>query len=148
MLEATRTCPTCGELFVVSKRGKNRHIFCSKYCRDKHPDSKKKKAEDIKNWKARNPEKVRAGGLKHQEKQLLKRYGLSIEDKEKLLASQDGKCAVCRGPFDKICVDHNHKNGEVRGLLCRCCNWLLGNSRDNPTTLRRGADYLEKDGPP
>jgi len=101
-------------------------------------------------WRLKNPSKVRAYKAKHREREKARRlevrYGLSPEDKKALLLSQSGRCAVCRGPFDKICVDHDHKTEKVRGLLCRCCNWMLGNSRDNPTTLRLGAEYLEKHG--
>ena len=67
------------------------------------------------------------------------------------LKEQDGKCAICeielkpngRSP-DSICLDHCHKTFRIRGVLCQLCNRMIGNSKDNPETLRKGADYLER----
>src|SRR5688572_13672114 len=58
----------------------------------------------------------------------LARYGLSIEDFETMLDSQEGCCGFCEKPFmaQSPCVDHNHDTGVVRKLLCRSCNSLLG----------------------
>jgi hypothetical protein len=56
-------------------------------------------------------------------------------------AAQDGLCAVCR-EREAEHVDHDHETGEVRGLLCSCCNQGLGNFRDNAAHLRAAADYL------
>jgi hypothetical protein len=61
----------------------------------------------------------------------LKRYGITLEDYECLLAEQGGNCAICGNhPPDKgasrLSVDHDHGTGQVRGLLCRRCNTMLG----------------------
>jgi hypothetical protein len=60
----------------------------------------------------------------------LKKYGLSISDYDNLFQIQDGLCKICSGEPDTkwkvLAVDHNHKNGEVRGLLCSQCNTTLG----------------------
>jgi hypothetical protein len=62
----------------------------------------------------------------------------------RLLAAQDGVCAGCAEPRNyRLDVDHCHKTGLVRGLLCRGCNrHVLKRARDNPHTLRRLAEYL------
>ena len=52
-------------------------------------------------------------------------YVLSKEDKQKLLEYQQRKCAIC-GIEEARNVDHNHKSGEIRGLLCSGCNLGLG----------------------
>ena len=58
-------------------------------------------------------------------------YGMRSADFDALLISQAGRCAICRHPFgitrkDGPCVDHCHRTGRVRGLLCHGCNVLCG----------------------
>ena len=43
----------------------------------------------------------------------------------------------------RLAVDHCHKTGKIRGLLCSTCNLMIGNAYDNPEILRSGANYLE-----
>jgi len=43
----------------------------------------------------------------------------------------------------RLAVDHDHKNGEVRGLLCHRCNVGLGNFQDNPELLLKAYKYLK-----
>ena len=45
-------------------------------------------------------------------------YGLSVTGYQKLLAQQNGVCAICREPDRDLCVDHDHRTGRVRSLLC------------------------------
>ena len=57
------------------------------------------------------------------------KYGLSLEEVEKLLQQQNSLCAICNQPpvgQRKLCVDHCHTTGQVRGLLCLQCNTTLG----------------------
>lgn len=74
-------------------------------------------------------------------------YGLGPGDYDRLLASQGGRCAIlgCRatGKTKRLAVDHDHKTGEVRGILCGPHNQLIGYNKDNPDTFRSLADYLE-----
>lgn len=74
-------------------------------------------------------------------------YGLGPGDYDRLLAAQGGKCAVlgCRatGRTKRLAVDHNHKTGEVRGILCGPHNQLIGYNQDSPEAFRSIADYLE-----
>ena len=90
--------------------------------------------------KQRDPEKAREYSLK-------RLYGITLEQYDGLLARQDEKCPVClkhHSEFPtRLAVDHDHKSGEVRGLLCNYCNHrVVGRHRD-PSLLRRVADYLE-----
>jgi len=81
---------------------------------------------------------------------LVKTYGLTDADFERLLAEQGGGCAICRRPETKVrlgvplplCVDHDHATGAVRGLLCRACNVGLGAFEDNTAALVAAAAYL------
>lgn len=83
----------------------------------------------------------------NQERRLRLEYGLTWDDYELMLACQDYRCAICRGKPRKwtLAVDHDHKTGEIRGLLCSRCNHkLLGSANDDPARLRAAADYLER----
>lgn len=93
----------------------------------------------------RPADKQRAAHIKH-------RYGLTPEEHDAMLAEQDARCAVCReypterntrAHWDgKLCVDHDHDTGRVRGLLCNDCNLVVGYGK-SPTVLRAAAEYLE-----
>ena len=73
-------------------------------------------------------------------------YG--VENYSELLALQDGKCKICSSTstqsskHKKFSVDHNHKTGDVRGLLCAPCNHGLGKFKDNPTLMIQAAEYI------
>lgn len=76
----------------------------------------------------------------------LRRLGISLEYYEQLMAAQEGKCAIClgapNGNRNVLHIDHDHVDGQVRGLLCHSCNTSLGHFRDNPEVLRRAVSYL------
>ena len=73
---------------------------------------------------------------------LLRTYGLEWEDYQSILKKQNYKCGICRCNFKKICVDHDHKTGIIRGLLCYRCNEGLGKLRDNYQTVSSASRYL------
>lgn len=75
-----------------------------------------------------------------QRARLKRRYGLTVEQYEKLLALG---CTVC-GSHKTLHVDHCHETGNVRGVLCRNCNVALGHACDDPERLRALAVYLEE----
>ncbi len=68
-----------------------------------------------------------------------RRYGLTLEEYEAILAKG---CAIC-GRSKGMQLDHDHKNGKVRAALCVDCNRGLGGFRDDPALTRRAAEYLE-----
>jgi hypothetical protein len=74
------------------------------------------------------------------------RYGLLAGEYLLIKAAQGGVCAICqraKGTTKNLAVDHNHKTGEVRGLLCDRCNQTLGHFRDDTRCLHRAIAYLE-----
>ncbi len=91
---------------------------------------------------------------------IYKTYLLNRQNYLKIWDRQNGKCAGCRGefahPVEKIIdrfglkpeVDHCHKNGHVRGLLCRRCNGFLGKIQDNKDILAGLLAYLKERGEP
>lgn len=98
---------------------------------------RERRRQQYKSWYDRvNPEIHRA-------RELRKEYGLTDSNYKDLLAKQDGKCAICSASMDKPHVDHCHKSGMVRALLCSPCNRALGDLKDNPAVARRAAAYLE-----
>ena len=77
-----------------------------------------------------------------------KRYGITPEIYDEMLKQQDGGCAICgRDKAHRtqkyLHVDHNHKTGKVRGLLCVRCNTVIGNSRDSIMILKNAIKYLD-----
>lgn len=76
---------------------------------------------------------------------LLKTYGINYYEYRKMLDGQSGKCAICCKYVSskRLAVDHCHKTGAVRGLLCSACNTGLGSFRDNVDYLQKAIGYLE-----
>lgn len=75
-----------------------------------------------------------------------RKYGLSHEDFESLIDYQEGKCAICKIDFKSMpkgaCVDHCHVSGQIRGLLCSNCNFILGHAKDSIPILQGAIEYL------
>lgn len=71
------------------------------------------------------------------------RYGIAAEDVADLIEQQGGKCALCHErPATQ--VDHDHKTGRVRGILCLYCNAGMGAFRDDPDIIRGAIAYLRQ----
>lgn len=91
-------------------------------------------------WYAGNKDKAHGSFV-------IRRYGLNPTAYADMLASQDGRCAICRGVNvngKRLSVDHDHLSGRVRGLLCAPCNTSLGGFRDNVKVMKKAIAYLEK----
>ncbi len=69
------------------------------------------------------------------------RYGLTMDDWDKMSKEQDGGCLICTNR-DPLVVDHDHDTGEVRGLLCNNCNAGLGMFKDNDLLLIAAGRYI------
>lgn len=78
---------------------------------------------------------------------LLNKYNLTVEDYNLLLEKQNNLCAICggisNGRWNCLFVDHCHKTGRVRGLLCFKCNTAIGMLDDNTDSLNRAIEYLK-----
>ncbi|MER5507235.1 endonuclease VII domain-containing protein [Streptomyces sp. NPDC002766] len=73
---------------------------------------------------------------------LKRQYGITEAERDELVASQGGVCCVCLAAAPEH-VDHCHKTGRVRGVLCFSCNAALGQFKDRPDAIRRAAAYVE-----
>jgi hypothetical protein len=95
-------------------------------------------------WRRNNQERHREHARRSELKKL---YGITPEEYDELLASQNGVCAICSEPDPngiRLPIDHDHNTGRVRGLLCTPCNRALGGFKDNPALLRSALTYLEE----
>lgn len=96
-------------------------------------------------WKERrmrDPERMTRIRRKHE---LKKKYNMTPDDWEDMYQDQSGCCATCGLALAyclNVCVDHCHKSGVVRGILCGRCNKALGLLDDSPETLKNMIEYL------
>ena len=86
-------------------------------------------------WREKNPDANKAYHIQH-------RYGITL-DEAKELAKHQGGCAIC-GETKRLDVDHNHANGQVRGLLCRGCNIAVAQLEKSPEFLAKVVNYIDK----
>lgn len=113
------------------------------------------KAEISARYYQRNPETVRKAGRdryhnnpdKFRERHIKKAYGITLNDYNVMLETQDGKCAICGSTEPcsnnkSFAVDHCHASGKVRSLLCSRCNLTLGAVNDEPELLNKMIEYL------
>lgn len=114
-------------------------------------------------WRLNNPEQAAAiqqkyrSTLKAQNKARSRgykyKYGLTLEEYNRLETEQNNVCAICGNPetqlnvngeIKKLSVDHCHHTGEIRKLLCNSCNSLLGQCKDNIKILQNAIEYLKE----
>ena len=110
-----------------------------KTCAKKH---RSKNKDNIKKYNKKYYKNHRELFLsKHYEK----RYGLTIEQRKDLYFNQNGCCILCGEPtpYDKICTEHSHKTGKVRGLTCYRCNTFIGYIETNSQLVPKILTYLE-----
>jgi hypothetical protein len=141
-----RVCNRCKqhkpwEAFAINKKGVNDRKSICKVCSNDSQKAlaKSRRESDPKLWSAYRREKL-----------LVSKYGITTEIYNQMLLDQGGCCAICKRKENIInktshfYVDHCHKSGKTRQLLCYYCNSMLGLSFEDPSILRAGADYVEK----
>jgi hypothetical protein len=142
-----KSCVRCNQIkpltafWQKSANWNKTHPFC-KDCADR-PAIR----ESFKKQRMQNPSK-------YADIHLRRKYGISLEEYEALLASQDGVCAICKKENTqrdwrldrprRMHVDHCHQSGKVRGLLCVRCNNGIGFFRDHPALLTAAIAYLSR----
>jgi hypothetical protein len=134
----TKTCTSCGEdkdvgQFYVRK-GKPRPSC--KACQKEYEREYRERTGYSRNW----------------EHHLKSKYGITGQDYHDMAAAQNHVCAVCNRPETityanktrRLAVDHDHRTGKVRGLLCAKCNVMLGYARENSDYLASAMMYLRE----
>jgi Recombination endonuclease VII len=138
--------PACKKCY--SKRGKIYYEANTEYMLNRTKEAHKRRV-------AKDPEKYRRERFGVRLKNV---YGITLQEWEKLLEKQDGKCAICCIPLylkldgtQDSTVDHNHAccAGQsscgkcIRGILCVNCNWGLGQFKDDQAILQAAINYLK-----
>lgn len=129
----SKTCVCCNKKKTISCFGKNRrtkdgfHYYC-KLCRSIH---------NSKEWPKQKKQ--------HKNKRLQRTYGITLDDYNNMYNQQNGVCAICgiKGKAKGLQVDHSHKTGKVRGLLCVSCNTILGKVENNLNLIPNMLNYLK-----
>lgn len=151
-----RRCITCDAAFQPYRASQ---VACSRRCRESTPhvrarvrayDSRPERRERQRQARQviREADPGRYADLYRASN--LRRYGITLQDYDRMHAEQQGRCAACgsppkdggRGPAGRLHVDHDHDTGAVRGLLCNNCNAALGQVGDSADRLRMLLTYL------
>lgn len=118
-----------------------------KYDRQRYLDNRKS-TKPYKPYYKDNPEqKIKRTRENNRKAKIKYRYGISYEDWLKIWEDQNGKCASCGKPFIELSdahIDHNHRTNELRGLLCKKCNFGISFFDDDPKLLSKAIKYLKK----
>ena len=131
---ATRKCNSCNEVLLVSEF----HI--------------KKDIKHNKHYRFNSPCKICANITRnidyHKAYQRKRNYNLTTKEYDVKLIEQNYSCAICnihRDDYSKdFAVDHCHKTGKVRALLCNNCNLGLGFFKDSSSIIKKAIVYLDK----
>lgn len=105
-------------------------------------------------WKLKNTDKIKTRRQEyrktHKEEEAeytrQKKYGLSKGKFSEMLSERKNCCDICGEKMTQPQVDHDHNTHKIRGLLCKSCNWALGNVHDSVEILESAIKYLKKTG--
>jgi hypothetical protein len=145
----TKKCTKCGieksldEYYNESRVKDGKQARCKQCAKDYYNTYRKTNPDiyrkaSLKHWHNLN--------LKKKQERWIKRYGITLEQYEKMYAKQNGVCKICKNPCvtrNLLSVDHCHTTGKVRGLLCVKCNTALGMLNDNIALLSNAILYLK-----
>lgn len=139
-----KRCTKCGETKPLADFSLSRKDVYRSNC-------KTCQAASARAWFRDNKERHKETRHAHQLRAL---YGITPDQYAEMLAAQGGVCAICgqdepsahgrTGTKFRLCVDHDHVTGRVRGLLCQKCNRAIGLLNDDIGLLESAVDYLKK----
>jgi hypothetical protein len=144
-LEKIKSDPIKHQEYLVKERerskNKRKKIYSNSDLKQKYNEYQKdyahKNKEKIKNYSSRSSEEWK-------KRNLCRRYNITVEQYDAMLQQQLGLCKICNQQPKKICVDHCHETGIVRGLLCGTCNTAIGLFKENINTLQSAIKYLQE----
>jgi hypothetical protein len=129
-LQGLKSCPACKTTKPVHdfSRNRSRKDGLADRCKSCQSSS-------TKSWYDKHP-------LNYTAKQNKRLYGLERTHYDALRLYQNDCCAICQGRMSPPHIDHCHKTGHVRALLCASCNFGLGNFKDSPKLLHKAMEYI------
>lgn len=137
-----RGCEFCARERAKTQREKDPRAY-----REYLKEWRRKNSHHSREYREANRDRIRQQARVRQ----LAKYGLTVEEYEKMLLAQQGKCLICQKEPDSkntksgvLAVDHCHNSEKVRGLLCDLCNKALGLLADDTNRLSRAIKYLEE----
>lgn len=136
-MEKMRTCTKCKTKYPATAKyfssDKRRPDRLSSWCRKCCLENNKKWSKTEKGKISRRKEnakyrKTKKGKHTFMKSALKCRYNITLDQYDEIFEQQNGVCAICGEPEIKkrLSVDHDHKTGKIRGLLCQRCNFNLG----------------------
>jgi lipopolysaccharide biosynthesis glycosyltransferase len=134
--ETTRWCNVCKSFLAVEMfhTDNSRKDGYTSYC-------KPCKLEKNREWREKNPKSYKMSQRRQRRK---REYGVSDEDYSNMLIAQSDCCAICKVSIGwEAAVDHCHKTGKVRGLLCNTCNTGIGMLKDDVEVIQNAVYYLK-----
>lgn len=133
--EGTRKCKICKiEKAITEFYLQNNKSIRSTKC-------KKCYCIETTKYKKKNPERYKLLDLKGS---LKRRYNLTLEEYNLMIKKSKNKCTICKSKLNPktLVLDHCHTTNRPRGILCRDCNFGIGNFKDNVKYLASAINYL------
>lgn len=154
----TKICKSCKKQkdikeFRFIRQNKNGTFLYKARCEDCYNYHYREKYRKKSSTERSQIYKKRIEGLSFEDKksQRLKyRFGLTMEEYENMLLSQNNKCYLCdkdfkgKGAYQNANIDHDHKTGKIRKLLCARCNQALGLLDEDENLLKKMVVYLRE----
>lgn len=147
-----KICSNCGQVKTVEsfyrKSAKTtRGWFWDSHCiecrnlysKDYAAGNRERRNSRLKKWRKNNPDGARQVD---RSKHYRRAYGITVEEADRMKSQNDGKCYICNKATTRLNIDHCHKTGIVRGVLCSACNLFIARINDDPEVAQRMVDYL------
>ena len=147
----TKQCTKCNQIkeldsFGIVKRSPNKRKSWCTICAGLASTKWQKNHKEQNNATRRT--RLKANPEKEQSSRLVRRYGITLDQKKKMLDNQGYKCPLCQRHENvlarSLMVDHCHTTGKVRELLCFNCNSALGHLKEDIETAKRLVEYIIK----